>query len=82
MWYKYASAEKAFNKMADQLLETSIKKQYWLVHHVFPSVQELNLAKKRAMNFIKNNYGSLWDLRNENMDRKIQSIVDEVKITI
>ena len=82
MWYKYASAEKAFNRVAEELLEINIKKQYWYIHHVFPSVQELNLAKKRSMNFVKNNYGSLWDMRNENMERDIQSIIDQVKIIV
>ena len=82
MWYKYASAEKAFNTLADQLLETKIKRDFWYKNHTFPGEKDLIMFKKRAYNYIKFHYGSLWDYRNENMERKVQTIIDEIKIVV
>jgi len=82
MWYKYASAEKAFYNLADSLLETKINKEYWYKNHIFPSSQQLSILKKRAYNYVKKYKGSLWDIRNENMERNVQKIIDELPINL
>lgn len=77
MWYKLASAQTAFNKLANALINTKIRKEYFRVKGVFPSRYEMQTLERRAHHLIATKYGSLWDLRKETMERKIQTLVNE-----
>lgn len=73
-----ASVENTVNRLADELISVKIRKEFLNKNNRFPSRSEEGQIKKRVYNLIKKRFNSIYDMRNEKLERKIQNLISEV----
>jgi hypothetical protein len=78
MWYKEASVSDSVGKVSDELIINRIRKEFLKTHSRFPCTSEQDRIFKRVKNFIKKRYNSIYYLRKELLERKINNIINEV----